>query len=252
MDRVSPAGPDLSGRDAVGKSARDDGGTVVARAADAGALSQAGVARAHARRRAWPTRRATRAWPLQVNALGSMITPFFTATRVRDFQSAVTADTDGVRRVLPRDARARRLPSAVAVRSVVHLRRAHGPGHRSNRREPRARRCARSTSAGQIGATDEKPRPHDAESLRLEAPASSLASGAPAASGLIAHALSGSSSRMRSTVPGGELDVLAFGRRDDAAAADQDAGTAPFTPPRMPPMMPPTAAPAPIFPASSL
>jgi glutamate-1-semialdehyde 2,1-aminomutase len=31
--------------------------------------------------------------PLQVNALGSMITPFFTAERVRDFRSAVTADT---------------------------------------------------------------------------------------------------------------------------------------------------------------
>jgi glutamate-1-semialdehyde 2,1-aminomutase len=32
--------------------------------------------------------------PLQVNALGSMITPFFTSTRVRDFESAVTSDTN--------------------------------------------------------------------------------------------------------------------------------------------------------------
>jgi glutamate-1-semialdehyde 2,1-aminomutase len=31
--------------------------------------------------------------PLQVNALGSMITPFFTGHRVRDFRSALTADT---------------------------------------------------------------------------------------------------------------------------------------------------------------
>ncbi len=31
--------------------------------------------------------------PLHVNALGSMVTPFFTATRVRDFKTAVTADT---------------------------------------------------------------------------------------------------------------------------------------------------------------
>lgn len=30
---------------------------------------------------------------LQVNALGSMITPFFTSARVRDFESAVTSDT---------------------------------------------------------------------------------------------------------------------------------------------------------------
>jgi glutamate-1-semialdehyde 2,1-aminomutase len=31
--------------------------------------------------------------PLQVNAMGSMVTPFFTAGRVRDFTSAVTSDT---------------------------------------------------------------------------------------------------------------------------------------------------------------
>jgi glutamate-1-semialdehyde 2,1-aminomutase len=31
--------------------------------------------------------------PLHVNALGSMITPFFTAERVRDFRSALTSDT---------------------------------------------------------------------------------------------------------------------------------------------------------------
>ena len=31
--------------------------------------------------------------PVQVNAMGSMLTPFFTAERVRDYQSALTADT---------------------------------------------------------------------------------------------------------------------------------------------------------------
>jgi glutamate-1-semialdehyde 2,1-aminomutase len=31
--------------------------------------------------------------PLQVNALGSMVTPFFASERVRDYRSAVTADT---------------------------------------------------------------------------------------------------------------------------------------------------------------
>ncbi|MGE3277395.1 MAG: glutamate-1-semialdehyde 2,1-aminomutase [Vicinamibacterales bacterium] len=31
--------------------------------------------------------------PLQVNAIGSMLTPFFTPTKVRDFKSAVTSDT---------------------------------------------------------------------------------------------------------------------------------------------------------------
>ncbi|MEW6320969.1 MAG: glutamate-1-semialdehyde 2,1-aminomutase [Acidobacteriota bacterium] len=32
--------------------------------------------------------------PLQVNAIGSMITPFFTAEKVRDFRSAVASDTE--------------------------------------------------------------------------------------------------------------------------------------------------------------
>jgi glutamate-1-semialdehyde 2,1-aminomutase len=32
--------------------------------------------------------------PLQVNAFGSLLTPFFTGQPVRDFQSALTADTD--------------------------------------------------------------------------------------------------------------------------------------------------------------
>jgi glutamate-1-semialdehyde 2,1-aminomutase len=31
--------------------------------------------------------------PMQVNAMGSMITPFFTGERVRDFKSAITSDT---------------------------------------------------------------------------------------------------------------------------------------------------------------
>jgi glutamate-1-semialdehyde 2,1-aminomutase len=31
--------------------------------------------------------------PLQVNAIGSMVTPFFASERVRDFRSATTADT---------------------------------------------------------------------------------------------------------------------------------------------------------------
>jgi glutamate-1-semialdehyde 2,1-aminomutase len=32
--------------------------------------------------------------PLQVNAFGSVVTPFFTAERVRDFRSALTANTE--------------------------------------------------------------------------------------------------------------------------------------------------------------
>ena len=32
--------------------------------------------------------------PLQVNAFGSLLTPFFTSQPVRDYQSALTADTE--------------------------------------------------------------------------------------------------------------------------------------------------------------
>ena len=37
--------------------------------------------------------RARLEWPLQVNAFGSLLTPFFTTQPVRDYQSALTADT---------------------------------------------------------------------------------------------------------------------------------------------------------------
>ena len=64
--------------------------------------------------------------PLQVNAIGSMLTPFFTATRVRDFRQRGDSGYRGVWRLLPRDARTRDLSAALAVRSVVHLGSAHG------------------------------------------------------------------------------------------------------------------------------
>ena len=38
-------------------------------------------------------RRARRGVPLQVNAFGSLLTPFFTDRPVRDYESAITADT---------------------------------------------------------------------------------------------------------------------------------------------------------------
>ena len=59
---------------------------------------------------------------LQVNAFGSLVTPFFTASPVRDFQSAMTADVAPLREVLPWNAGEGNLSSAVAVRSVVPFR----------------------------------------------------------------------------------------------------------------------------------
>ena len=70
--------------------------------------------------------------PLQVNAFGSVLTPFFTSEAVTDYQSALKADTARLRPVLPRDARPRHLSAAVAVRSLVPLGRAHRARHRGD------------------------------------------------------------------------------------------------------------------------
>ena len=68
--------------------------------------------------------------PLQVNAFGSMLTPFFTRQPVRDFQSALAADTEAYGRFFHAMLGARRLSAAVAVRSVVPVGRAHRQGRR--------------------------------------------------------------------------------------------------------------------------
>ena len=71
------------------------------------------------------TRPRAPASPLQVNRVGSMLTPFFTATPVRDYATACQSDTAQVRAVLPGPARARRLSAGVAVRGVVPVGGAH-------------------------------------------------------------------------------------------------------------------------------
>ena len=65
--------------------------------------------------------------PLQVNAFGSVVTPFFTASPVRDYDSALTRQHDGVRGVLQGNAGAGRLSAAVAIRGVVSVGGAHRP-----------------------------------------------------------------------------------------------------------------------------
>ena len=70
--------PRLSGRHALGQSAGDDRRHLVPRPAEAASVSPAGRARRRGSRPAWPTRRARPASPLQVNAFGSLLTPFFT------------------------------------------------------------------------------------------------------------------------------------------------------------------------------
>ena len=59
-----------------------------------------------------------------VQATGTMFSVFFTEPdRVRDFDGRPAHRRRGVRRLLPRHARPRRLPAAVGVRGVVPLRR---------------------------------------------------------------------------------------------------------------------------------
>ena len=57
---------------------------------------------------------------LQINAFGSVLTPFFTASPVRDYDSALAANTMAYC-VLQGNAGARHLSAAVAVRGVVSV-----------------------------------------------------------------------------------------------------------------------------------
>ena len=68
--------------------------------------------------------------PMQVNAFGSLVTPFF--TQRAGARSAVRAQGrhGGLRQVFQRHAGARRLSAAVAVRGVVPIGRAHRAGRR--------------------------------------------------------------------------------------------------------------------------
>ena len=70
--------------------------------------------------------------PLQVNAFGSVLTPFFTSEAVTRLSVSAQGRHCRLRPVLPRDARSRHLSAPVPIRSVVSLRRAHRAGHRGD------------------------------------------------------------------------------------------------------------------------
>jgi len=92
MDRVSPSGPIYQAGTLSGNPlAMTAGLWALDRLTPALYRKLAALGRALASGLADAAREAGVA--IQVNALGSMITPFFTSTRVRDFQSAVTSDT---------------------------------------------------------------------------------------------------------------------------------------------------------------
>jgi glutamate-1-semialdehyde 2,1-aminomutase len=92
MDRVSPAGPIYQAGTLSGNPlAMTAGLWSLARLKPALYKKLAALTQSLAAGLANAARDANVA--LQVNAVGSMITPFFTSVRVRDFESAVTSDT---------------------------------------------------------------------------------------------------------------------------------------------------------------
>ncbi len=100
------------------------------RAGDAGAARRGGL-RAPRRGRRGARRGAAREPPPQAGRAAArepdtgLLTLFFRDGPVRDYDDAKGCDSEAPRRLLPRDARARRLPAALAVRGLVPLARPH-------------------------------------------------------------------------------------------------------------------------------
>ena len=85
-------------------------------------------------------RQRRRAYPCRLNRLGSLMTFFFDDGPVTDYASARRSDTRALRPLLPRDAEARRVPAAVAVRVVVRVGGAQR-GATSTPRSQQRRKC---------------------------------------------------------------------------------------------------------------
>ena len=136
-------GTGLSGGHAVGQPAGDDrrtcGASSGCRRVSTDSSTELGAQLAEGLADA--ARRAGVA--LQVNGIGSALTPFFTSTPVTELSDSASRRCREVRRVLQGDARARRLPAAVTVRSVVPV----GRAHRARRRQDHQGR-ARSDEGG--------------------------------------------------------------------------------------------------------
>ena len=140
MELVAPVGPGLSGGNAVGQSAGDDRGALVARASCR--RSSIGTWRSWAR--SWPSGLADAARdagvPLQVNAFGSLRHAVLHEPAGARLPVGAGGRHRRLRGVLPRHARARRLSAAVAVRSVVPLRRRTPSGISRRRSRRRGKR----------------------------------------------------------------------------------------------------------------
>ena len=85
MELVSPAGPVYQAGTLSGNPLAMTAGIWCLDRLKPRLYRAAGRARRRGSRPAWPTRRARPASPLQVNAFGSLLTPFFTDQPVRDY-----------------------------------------------------------------------------------------------------------------------------------------------------------------------
>ena len=134
MELVSPAGPVYQ--------AGTLSGNPLAMTAGLWCLSQLKPSALHGRSRRSTTRLAAgladaardAGVSVQINAFGSLLTPFFTTDPVRDYRSATSADTQAYARFFRGDARAGHLSAAVAVRGVVPVSRTHPARHRAHDR----------------------------------------------------------------------------------------------------------------------
>ena len=203
MEYVSPAGPVYQAGTLSGNPLAMTAGLWSLARPDARLYTRLARARARSSRPAWPTRPARRASPLQVNALGSLLTPFFTDAPVRDYRLGAPA---------PTACRTARSSAAMLARGIY---------------PPPSQFEAWFLSAAHTEADVDK-------TIRAAREAfGRLTSGQWITRDLLATApltTDGLPNRDRRVEPqpqhraGGQLDVLALGCRDGAAAADQDAG----------------------------
>ena len=215
MELVSPAGPVYQAGTLSGNPLAMTAGIWCLDRADAAALPPAGRARRRGSPPVSPTPRATPASPLQVNAFGSLLTPFFTDRPVRDYQSATSADTDTLR-----------ARSSAACSRAASIRRRRSSKRGSCRRRTRRRMWTRRSPrrGRRCGKLQRRLRsPTDRTMARRTSVC--MPQSEPSVCDL--RCLAKIQRRIQPHAQhrsGRQLDVLAFGRRDRAAAADQNAG----------------------------
>ena len=135
MSEVAPLGRVYQAGTLSGNPLAVAAGLAALRALDDGRRLRAAGSAGRAARAGARARRARKAGvPLTVNRVGSMLTAFFCAGPGDRLRLGAAGRHRALRALLPRDARARRLPRALAVRGGVRLAGAHRGRPRRGRR----------------------------------------------------------------------------------------------------------------------